>query len=439
MGEKAVSEQLLVGAGRATIRFPAELFPLEGFRGVHDDPAARIMVLDCGERAALACLELVMLDDGAVRALRERIGALTGTKPENVWLHTTHVITTPHAPHAPVGMGGVPIALEEAEREKLARKSALFSAAVTAAVEQAAAQAAADLRPARMGVGAGECHVNKSRDVETPFGWWIGSAPEGFSNHTATVLRFDREDGSLAALLISYGLKPCAIDNSEMEKNTRLVSGDVPGTACRLLEERFGAPCLFAMSAAGDQVPAEQAWYDVVEADGTVRTVDLGVETGLAMAKRLGEQMARELVPVVERVTCGQHAPAIRLAQGSLVWSGKARGGMKPTRQANYKPAGTVQVDTLALLIGDVAFAGLKPEINAVTEAQLQAQSPFDHTLVISMVNGGQKYMPDRTSYERVTWEAQSAPLMPGAAEAWVGETVELLKRLYGEKKGEKQ
>lgn len=425
-------DQLYAGAGSARICFPGELFPLEGFQGVHDDPAARVLVLDCGERAALVCLELVMLDGGAIRAVQRAVSELTGTKEENIWVHTTHAITTPHAPHAPRGMGGVELEISQEEKRSLAHKIALFEKTVLDAVRKAAQGAADTFRAAKMGVGSGACTVSVNRDVETSYGWWINFDPDGPCDHTATVLKFEDETGAPIAAFVSYALKPCAIDNSEMEKNTRLISSDVPGLACTLLEERLGAPVLFAMSAAGDQVPLEQAWYDVVEQDGTVRKVDLGVAAGLEIVDRLGRQMAGELAPVLEGICCGQAAPAIRLTRGGIDWPGKDRGRMVPSSAVEYEEKGSERVDSAVMAIGDVALAGLKPEINVVTQKLLQGQSPFAHTLVVSMVNGGQKYMPDRTSYERGTWEAQSAPLMPGAAEAWVAETAGLLRELHG-------
>lgn len=426
-----MSKLLYAGAGRAPIQFKQELFPLEGFKGIHDNPAARVLLLDCGEKVAIACLELVMLDDAAIAAAKQLIGELTDTKIEHIWVHVTHVITTPHAPHAPRGMGGIELEIGEEEKKTLGYKKELFNTAVMDAIAQAARQAAADFRPAKMGVGTCECGVNINRDVPTPHGWWINFNPEGPSNHTATILRFEDEQGKTVADLISYGLKPCAIDNSEMDVNNRLVSSDVPGLACAILEEQTGAPCLFAMSAAGDQVPLEQAWYDVVEENGTVCKIDNGVQAGLEIVDRLGRRMAQDLAPAMAEISCDQSAPVIRIREGGITWPGKGRGKMVPTKEPDYQEKGTEQVDVMVLTIGDVALVGLKPEINAATEAQLQEASPYAHTLVISMVNGGQKYMPDLTSYENITWEAQSAPLMPGAAEAWVEEAANVLKRMH--------
>lgn len=425
------TNQLFAGAGTAPICFPQELFPMEGFVAVHDDPNARVLLLEGGMRVAIACLELVMLPPESIGTVKKIIGDLTSTELENIWVHTTHVITTPHAPHAPMGMGGVPMEISAEEKKTLEYKLNLFNSAVEDAVTAAAREAAKNFRPAKMGVGTGECSVNVNRDVSTPHGWWINFAPEGPSNHTATILRFEGMEGGNIAALISYGLKPCAIDNSELDVGSRLVSSDLPGLACNILEEQFGAPCLFAMSAAGDQVPVEQAWYDVVNDDGSVSKVDIGVQAGLEIVDRLGRQMAQELAPVLENTVCDQSALQIQMDQGFIEWEGKTRNQMVPTLKAEYTPKGTQRIDVVTMTIGELALVGVKPEINTVTEAQVQEKSPYKHTLIVSMVNGGQKYMPDMASYENSTWEAQNANLMPGAAEAWVEQAAAVLDRMH--------
>ena len=57
----------------------------------------------------------------------------------------------------------------------------------------------------------------------------------------------------------------------------------------------------------------------------------------------------------------------------------------------------------------------------------------FESTALLSMVNGGMKYMPDITGFERCTWEAGSSGLMPGSAERWVEKALELEKKLKEE------
>ncbi len=436
---------LKAGAGTAAIIFPEAMFPTDGLCGVHDNPHIRLLVMDCGIRVAIAAVELVNVPEGLIGQCRAVISARTGTALENIWIHATHAITTPHVPRdpaAPLGPppGGKPSRGEAGGEKKGgpppadpdgSRKRKLFLTAVLDAAAQAADQAAAGFREARMGIGTGRCGVNTNRDIETPFGWWVGQNPEGPSNKTATVVRLDGTDGKMIGALISYGIKPCAIDNSEMEKKTRLVSSDVPGKACSLLEERFGAPCLFAMSAAGDQVPREQAWGDTVLEDGTVGKYDLGVQAGLEMVDRLGKEMAEDLASILSKTVCSQESPAISRGCASVTVPTKERTPLEPTRQPVYTPDGgeyALTADVIA--VGNLALVAVQPETNARTERELQEESPYETTLLLSMVNGGMKYMPDQSSYDRGTWEALSAMLMPGCAEQWTAAAEQKLKEM---------
>ena len=232
--------RLYAGAGGAPVHFPDDLFPTDGFCGIHDDPKARVLLLKSNMQTAIVALELVMLPPDGIDAVKNAVREITQTDIQNIWVHTTHAITTPHAPHAPMGMGGVPLEIPDSERIALDKKRSVYMAALLDAAVKAAEAAVKAFRPARMGIGTGTSRINTNRDIETPHGWWIGFNPDGPSNHTATVLRFDGEDGSLIGSLISFGIKPCAIDNSEMDKETRLISSDVPGTACKLLERHPG-------------------------------------------------------------------------------------------------------------------------------------------------------------------------------------------------------
>ncbi len=425
--------KLYAGAGCGTIHFPDAMFPIEGFCGIHDAPVARVLAMECGEKASLVSLELVMLPPELVDMVKTIVAEHTGTKKENIWVHTTHAITTPHAPNAPIGPGGIPLSISDEEKLHLEEKKQLYAEALRAAVQEAAKAAAETCRPAVMGTEQCESHISVNRDVETPFGWWIGLNPEGKTDPNFQVLRFDGEDGKPIAVVFTGGLKPCAIDNSQMKEGKRRVSSDVPGLACRLMEAQMQAPCLFFMGAAGDQVPREQALVDVVQPDGSVRSIDLGVEVGLEMVDRLGRQLAEDLLPAVKAIRCRETAPAIALGETSVTWGGKGRIPMKPRRNVDFVYERDVKIGGNVLTLGGIAIVGLKPEVNCVTAEQLADASPYEKTILISMVGGGQKYMPDRESYEKITWEAQSAMMMPGAAEGWIDAVVKKLREMKGE------
>lgn len=429
--------KLRVGAGRGTIAFPRELFPLEGFQNVHDAPAARVLLLECGEQAALVSLELVMLPQELVELAKTLVAEIIGVDRDRIWVHTTHAITTPHAPHAPVGPGGVAKVLSQTETEALREKTELYRAALTQALREAAWEAKKTVCPATMGVARGDCRISINRDVPTPFGWWIGQNPMGQTDNTVDILRFADGRGVPIAVAVFAGIKPCVMDNSQMAQGKRLVSSDVTGAACRLVEDALRAPCLFFMGAAGDQVPREQALLDQVDENGAVHSVDLGVEAGLAMVERLGSELAGNILSGLKNLSSPKEVTPLRLEETAISWQAKQRMDMLPRKAADFIPAGEVKVPARLLTLGDIALVGTKPELNCVTAMQLKAASPYGITLVVSMVDGGMKYMPDSESYQNVTWEAQNAMVMPGGAESWVAAVEKKLRKMKGWEKNE--
>jgi|GEM_PF-135419 len=430
--------KLFAGAGRAEIRFPADMFPTDKLYGVHDAPCARVLLFECGVRAAIVSLELVNAPEDSVESVRKNVEAITGTPFANIWVHVTHAITTPHAPGGPFGGPGgrkpgapkPPMGGGFKPDPDAPRKRKIFIAAIDEAAKQAAEQAIACFREARLCVGEGQSLVNVNRDVETPFGWWIAQNPEGPSNKTMTVVRFDGVDGKPIGALVSYGLKPSAIDMAGQGSEDRKVSADVPGCACRMAEETLGAPVLFCMSAAGDQVPREQAFYERVTETGEVERVDLGMEKGYEIVERLGREMGGDILRTADAAAEADVSAPVLHETGRILCGLKERapGFMSPKKELDFKQDGEDFVDAEILTLGDIAFVAIKPETNTQTELELKTASPFKHTLLISMVNGGMKYMPDRSAYDRVTWEAQSAMVMPGTAEKWVERVTDMLK-----------
>ncbi len=406
------------GAGTGIIRFSEELFPFQGFKGVHDDPHVRILYMEKKEKWVIASYEIVMLPDRLILKCRELIAETLHMKVENVWLHMTHAITTPHAPGGP-GMNP--------DTEKARKETELFDLALLRATEEAAMQAADSIKEARIGIGCGKSYTNCCRDVQSDIGWWIGINPEGFSTRDMTVLKVMDMQKKPIAFLISYDIKPCAVDNSQMQENERLISSDVPGRACTLMEEKYGAAVLFCMAASGDQIPRKTAMYDEI-VDGQVRTVDLGVEAGFAIVEEIGREMAEDAMAIADKIEDIIEAEEIRLQTGGFHHGTKPRMELKPRKKAVFEADGATELAVSTAEIGDIAFVGCKPEINCITEKQLRDKLPKKHIMIVSLLNGGMKYMPDQASYDYASNEAQSSMLMPGAAEKFVDAAVSLLE-----------
>lgn len=419
-----VHKTIKIGMGSGVIRFPASLFPTEGFCGVHDAPKIRIMLLRDGIFFAIVSCEMVMLPDVLIKQMQKSVEEMAGVPAENVWIHMTHAISTPHLP------GEVPFPPSNDSPQTVEGKQKAYCVAVEKALKEAVKEAVFSMQEAILSVGRGICDINCNRDEKTPFGWWVGPGSDGKSNKIMTVLRAENIDGKLLGLLISYGLKPCVLDNSGMMDGTRQVSSDVTGYACAKLEQHLGVPVMFCMAAAGDQIPRDMALYEKVNTEGYPEYVDLGVEYGFEKVKELGNKMALDALRIAEEIQDIQENTLITKVETQFTWPSKSRSQMCPTKELAYRADGKQCVEVSALQIGDIALVAVKPEVNAITEEELWAVSPFDTTLLLSLVNGGMKYMPDRASYDKFTWESQSAILMPGAAEQFVCTAAELLNHL---------
>ena len=417
-----------VGAGNAQIVLQKELFPLEGFYGIHDLPKVSVLIIDDVQKVAVVSVEMVMLWDDLISQCKKAVEKLTNTPIGNVWIHVTHAITTPHAPGGPqIGLGGeVTENKSDSPETELLQKRVCYENAVMQALQTAAVNASI-LKEAKLFVGTGCCDLIRGRDIETPNGWWIGTDGAGESNETMTVLGFRDTNSDLIAALISYGMKPCVIDNSEMDKGKRLVSADAPGLCCRELENILGATILYCTAAAGDRVPLRTAWYDQIGPDGWPETVDLGVEKGIAFARELGHEMAQAAMRIIKEAEPDE-VHGVSHKTGKFVWETKERSPMRPYKELAFKKDGWKEVPVEVISLGNVALVAGKPEINALTERQLQERSRYSHTLYLSMVNGGMKYMPDQDSYRRISWEAQASMFLQGAAEMFVDTAIKLME-----------
>lgn len=222
-------------------------------------------------------------------------------------------------------------------------------------------------------------------------------------------------------------------DLSAFLRQWRGESKDVCGVCSRLLEDSFGVPALFCVSAAGDQVPREQALLEEVTAEGKVVRRDYGVAKGLEIAERLGAMMGRDAIAIAEKTECTQTDAPIQHRTVAFLWpmiKGK-RDRAPGAPVESYPVAGECTVTAEILTLGNAAFVAEKPEVNCQTELELKERSPFAHTCLICMVNGEMKYMPDRVAYERNTFESQSSMLQPGAAERFVEEVAAELRDIF--------
>ncbi|MCD7716438.1 MAG: hypothetical protein LUI39_08305 [Lachnospiraceae bacterium] len=330
---------LQAGAGRREIEIPREYLAVENFGLIHDPIHARAVAIRSEETILLVSLEITSMPGEETAAIRSLIEEKTGVKETNIWVCVTHSFSSPHL---------LPDHMMKSEKEiglKKQYREALQNAAVGAA-----ADAVERLRPARLGIGTGECGIVANRDIELADGWWIGTNGDGPTNRTVTVLRLDDLEGQPIALISHFAIQSSVMDQSELTDGKKPVTSDIAGNACRKaeialvqygnaetekedrLEARYivanedrletrriaananstkranmNTPVvMFLIGAAADQAPIEKAVNETFEHGETIRT-DLH-EAGFAVCDRLSDRLKDSILEIAQAIVCDRDA-----------------------------------------------------------------------------------------------------------------------------------
>jgi hypothetical protein len=102
---------------------------------------------------------------------------------------------------------------------------AAYTATVNDRIVAALRQAKSSLQPVRLGLGTGSADVSINRDVFTSQGWQMGFNPNGPSDKTVWVVKFEKPSGEPIAVLFNYAV------HSTVTLGNQVVSGDLAGAA----------------------------------------------------------------------------------------------------------------------------------------------------------------------------------------------------------------
>ncbi len=417
---------LTAGAGRADIQIPASVFPIDGFVGVHDPLAVRVLLLDDGKQGlGVVVVDQTSISTDSITAMKAIVSQITGVPADNIIVCASHGFSSPHvfpADHTPPEMKD---------------QSSALAQAISAAVHDAAIAAVADRQPARAGYAGGTSRVGINRDVPTSDGWWLGGNDSGFTDPNLGVLRIDGASGKPLAVLMDLGVQSSILDFSVDGQGRRMVSSDLAGAATRYVESHYGdgAISLFLVGAAADQAPILQANRHVVKADGSVTRSDVH-DAGFAIVDLLGERLGQDAVATGDgiKTTDISELQVIRRTVSVTSQTGTTVGPPPtgPAKSVAFLPSGPVDVPVVLIRIGDTVIVGLREELSASTGAWIRTHSPFAHTLVVTMVDGAAKYMPAADAYDRVTYEARSSRYAKGSAETVATAVVDMLGQMPG-------
>jgi hypothetical protein len=379
----------------------------EGFKGIHDHIYARAIVLSDGSKtAAVVAWELIGIPDKVWEELSQRIATETGIPVDYLLLAAVH----DHAAPSPYGMYG-----------NDSPKSAAYTKQVEDATVEAVRKAKQNLQPAKLGIGTGKAYVNMNRREYSPEqGWWLGFNPEGPSDKTVTVIRFDSLSGKPIALFINYAVHAVVMGDENYQ-----VSGDLAGATSRYVENYYrgkpedaprddaGAAIQRKPGETSDQVMA--MWTSA--AAGDQNPVSLSRGSDFTMVDSLGKILGEEAVRVAAAIRATDQVQ-IRGAQQVVTCPGrKLQAGPVPRPDYKWDDSDPVSIRLSLLVINDIALAGVSGEVMTMINEHLKKQTPSIHTIMVTHTNGSSGYIPDDAAFEQVSYEITTSHLKPGCAE----------------------
>ncbi len=393
------------------------------------------LVLDDGEeRVAIAGCDISEILEHPYREMTAEIGQAIGVRPERVWLNSSHTHSAPYLTTElqqlldPYGL----IAVDYDYVDQVCR-------ALTEAMREASERA----EPASLSIGRGRVErVASNRRVKLPDGKTIhryARAPvewrrleEGLIDPDATVIRFDRKDGSTLGAIATYSCHPTAAGGDLHE----WVSADLVGVAVRKVEPTLGAPILFMQGCAGDIGTGK--WTEGTPAEDTQR---MGERLAAGMLSALGSAQPVELGPLraAEKRVDLELDPFPPLAEMEERLKKAAEGGVS----GEVVAAGDALVVARraeeirrplvgALSIGDLAISLLPGEVFLRLGLHIRDASPFQHTLVSAYNNVSLQYIPTADQFPEGEFEIAGGwrYVSPGQGERLAAGAAQLLSSL---------
>lgn len=370
-----------------------------GFKSIHDDLNIRTLVVDDGgAQAAIISCEIIGLSNSFWERATGRITKETGIAGDNILLASVH---THAAPSTGVYGGG-----------QLPPNQAAYVERLENAIVDSVRKAKVSLQPAKIGFGTGTAKVNMNRRARNgEGGWMLGDNPDGVSDKTVAVIKFETLSGEPLAIFSNYGVHGTVMGSSNFQ-----VSSDLPGAAARYVEKRYGGRMIspWTSGTAGDQDPIYRTGSDF--------------QNVTALGAILGE----EIVRVADTIKTSPRAH-IRGMQRVVSCPGK-KTVQSPGAGREYKAEDSdpVSIRLSLLVINDIAITGVSGEVLTNIGLRLKRESPFNRTLMITHCNGSSGYLADDAAYDQVSYEIVTTRVRRGCAEdAIVNGLVEMMNGLF--------
>ena len=436
---------LHAGVGRHIINPPlgVKTFGFSSREGtvqaIESDLSTTVLVLGDGtQKIAIIASDTGWLAFSTVTDLRRRVGEAIGAPSSHVLINLSHTHSSASMPE------WVPDDPEQITMQARYRDD-LCDWIVAAAQE-----ADANIQPARIGGGWGDCGIGVYRREMGADGIvFLGEVPDHPIDTSVGVIRVDDLDGSPIATLFSYGCHTVSVG-----PRSYVASPDFPGAARDVIESSLGGAAMFLQACGGNIMPAGGMGYEVDCRDtkkrigsilgGEVLKVASSIRTHVTRGERtrlgslsnislwpwvpvtgdscttlsgIDEIVALDFIemPSLDEAKRNQEIyhrlqeeAKSRAARESEInvttrfadWSDKLVEAIETDRH-------TLDIAVQAIRINDIALVGLSVESFFETGITLKSRSPIPHTQVLGYSNGCVCYLPRAEDYPPGGWDWQ--------------------------------
>jgi hypothetical protein len=364
--------------------------------GVHDRLYHRIVAMDDGATQFFListdiCLYSPSVYDDVLSALQ----AETGIKPLQVWWTVTHTHSAPEV--GPPGLAGVFMG-SRYEHDHNTEYTAWAKRKLIEGIKEARLK----LEAARLGVGWGMAMANiNRRGLDVVGEAFLGLNPDGPADREIGLIRLERADGTLLALIANYAMHGTVLGPPNV-----LISGDAPGIVAEYVEQKLGAPMLYINGAAGNMAPIYSVYPDFASGH-------------LSQFRALvGDKI------IAGNALIAHTTPEVRLALGEQIVETprKPNLGWAPDlgKYLRTTSAGeaVVRLPIRFLRVNDdVAIWAAPLELFCEVAINVRNLSPFPYTFYFGYCNGWLGYMPTKAEFPHGGYEPSVSPYTPRAEE----------------------
>jgi len=396
---------------------------------------AKALALATGDKPREDIFVFVSVDVcGIRRPLYEEIyahlSALTGVAPDRVILAATHT----HSGPATAGY------MNPREEEYIKDFVKLIGETVYQAIR--------NMQPALLGCASGvEKTISHYRRLLAKDGRvimnWEPYKPEEIVRPLGEI---DPEVGVLNAVAADGDKKPIAIlfnhagHPNVMSGDNYLLSAEYPGLAESILEKQLGGTAIFVNGAQGTMDIdglRDRDWSGMDRVAGALAG---------AVAQTVNSIKVDENVPL-RSAAARYEIPARKVSPKELAWAEKILAETKGVVKAVADGVGDDykakliknlhsvqdvphQAEQVCIALGDTAWLSFPGELFTEIGMRIKKASPFKHTYIVGLANGGIGYIPTRKAIREGGYESDTRKTVDEAEDIIFDQSLALLKRV---------